>query len=248
MKIIAHRGASGDYPENTLLAFEQAIVQGADAIELDAHYHPCGEFVLLHAPYLDTSTNGTGKYHRQSLAELKKLDAGANEQLPTLTEALTLINGRCPVNIELKAMTGDKVEMRAIVQALQQLLAQQVSSGSYTWSHFVVSSFNHPLLKMIKSAMAQVRIAALIACIPQDYATLAQSLNAASINPTIECINQELVMDAHQRGLEVWVYTVDRPEDIKDCQAMGVDAIFTNYPERSRKLLRAKHTLTSQLS
>lgn len=237
MKIFAHRGASGRYPENTILAYEKAIDEGAWGIELDAHYHPSGEFILLHDSYLESTTNGSGRYYQYSLEALKKLDAGAGEQIPTLDEALQFIAGNSKVNIELKSSSNDVKEMTAIINALKKLLIKHIDSSDFAWSDFIVSSFNHPLLLTTKQMLPEIDIGVLIASCPIKYASIAVDLGAKSINPSIDCLNAELINDAHKNHIAVWVYTVDRSEDIAYCYQHKVDAIFTNFPQRSQQIL-----------
>ena len=237
MLIIAHRGASGEFPENTLLAFEQAIKQQADAIELDAFYHHSGKFILRHDIYLDRTTNGSGRVDQYSLQQLQALDAGQQQVVPTLAEALQLINGRCMVNIELKDTAHLPEQLNTIAQTLTAQLQLAIANGNFSLEQFVISAFNHHLLVAVKSCLPDIKTAALIACCPIDYAKFTEKLQVHSINPKVECLNQALVDDAHQRGLMVNVYTVDNPQDIAFCQQLGVDGIFTNYPKKSRQII-----------
>ncbi|MCJ8320137.1 MAG: glycerophosphodiester phosphodiesterase [Colwellia sp.] len=234
MKVIAHRGASGEYPENTLLAFKEAIKQQADGIELDIQYHQSNDFVLLHYYYLDKTTDGKGSINDYSLADLQKLNAGQNEFIPTLKQALKLIDGKCLVNIEIKSAETNNYALIKIFQLLKQVLNHAIAHYNFTWSQFVVSSFNHPLLAEIKTSLPKISTAALTASCPVDYAECALQLSANNLNPSIEIISQQLIDDAHQKGLQVWVYTVDREEDILKCYLYGVDAVFTNYPAQTK--------------
>ena len=90
MQIIAHRGASGEYPENTLLAFRQALAQGADAIELDV-FAVEGELIVIHDPHLQRTTNGSGSIYQHNLTQLANIDAGAGEPIPLLWQVLQLV-------------------------------------------------------------------------------------------------------------------------------------------------------------
>jgi glycerophosphoryl diester phosphodiesterase len=236
MKIFAHRGASGEFPENTLLAFEQAIVQGADGIELDVQYHHSGQLILLHDASLNTTTNGQGNFNDLSLNQLQQLDAGSGQQIPTLQQALELINGRCKVNIEVKLSNSAAAQITELLTTLQRQLAYAIEQYNFNWSQFIISSFNHPLVAAI--TMPKVATAALIACLPLSLSKFATALNTGGVNPSINCLDLALVQDAHQRGLKVCVYTVDTEEDLALCSNMNVDAIFTNYPARSRSILQ----------
>ena len=238
MKVIAHRGASGEFPENTLLAFKKAIKQQADGIELDIQYHHSNTFMLLHDNYLDKTTNGNGVINDYSLVDLQKLDAGQGETIPTLNQALTVINGQCLVNIEIKSPTTEPQSLLTIISLLQQNLEQAINDNNFSWSQFVISSFNHPLLAEIKKHIPRASTAALVASCPINYAQCAQQLEAVSFNPSIEMLNQTLVDDAHHRGLKVWVYTVDREKDIAKCHSYGVDGIFTNFPKQTKRYIQ----------
>jgi len=237
MKVIAHRGASGEFPENSLLAFEHAIIQQADGIELDAQYHKAsGEFVLLHDPYVKDKAGNEFHFNALPLADLLSITK-KNQPITTLDKALTNIDGRCLVNIELKTSVADEYNIKVILQALMKLLSEHTHNKQFTYSQFIISAFNHPLLLAIKQFIPEVKTAALIAHFPLSLNEFKKELRIHSINPSIECLNQKLVSDAHQLGLSVWVYTVDRKEDIQQCLAFSVDAIFTNYPARTKLIV-----------
>ncbi|WP_281560908.1 glycerophosphodiester phosphodiesterase family protein [Thalassomonas sp. RHCl1] len=238
MEIFAHRGASAAFPENTLLAFEQAIIQGADGIELDVQYHPDGEFIILHDNYLDVTTDGQGAYDELGLGELARLDLGSQQKIPTLAQALTQIDGRCAVNIELKDAGTEPERLTAISRLLKQQLDRAVAGQNYAWSQFIISSFNHHLLPAIKQACPKVKTAALIASCPLTYSEFTRPLNVCQLNVSIDCLNAALVKDSHKRGLTLGVYTVDRQQDIRRCYALGVDVIFSNAPGKSRDYLK----------
>jgi glycerophosphoryl diester phosphodiesterase len=237
MKIIAHRGASGEFPENSLLAFEQAISQHADGIELDAQYHQSsGKFVLLHDSYVKNKAGIEVHFNDLSLNELLAI-TNKDQPITTLDQALAIIDGQCLVNIELKAIKSDDALRNTIVEELHQLLRDSVQRNQFTYSQFVISTFDHPLLLGIKQKIPQVDTAALIAHCPLSYDEFGQTLQVYSVNPTINCLNQSLVDSIHQHRLAVWVYTVDREQDILQCLQLGVDAIFTNYPSRTKLIV-----------
>lgn len=238
MKIIAHRGASGEFPENSLLAFEQAILQEADGIELDVHFHnPSQQFIVLHDQYLDEITNAKGQINQYSLDELTQLPLGQEQKLLTLSQALATIAGRTLVNIEVKSACSDKSILNLHLSALKLQINQAIEHHGFSSRQFVISSFNHHFIKQSKIKLPKYTTAALIAHNPLDVACFANELKCKAINPAIECLDQAFVTKAHQLGLEVWVYTVDRKEDIDICQQIKVDAIFTNFPKKVRNYL-----------
>lgn len=232
MQIIAHRGASGDYPENTLLAIEQAIAQGADAIEIDV-FAVQGELIVIHDHHLARTTNGSGSLYQHNLAQLQQLDAGLGQRIPTLWQVMQLLAPTTLwLNIELK---GDNT-----VAPLLPLLERAKRELQFDLSRLLISSFNHHLLAALKLQLPALKLGALTASMPVDYAAFAQQLQAYSVNCDVSFINQAFVDDAKARGLKVYVYTVDQADDIARMAQYGVDGIFSNYPARSRQRLNSQ--------
>ncbi|MEH8016902.1 glycerophosphodiester phosphodiesterase [Rheinheimera muenzenbergensis] len=232
MQIIAHRGASGDYPENTLLAIEQAIAQGADAVEIDV-FSVDGELIVIHDHHLARTTNGSGSLYQHNLAQLQQLDAGLGQRIPTLWQVLQLLAPTTLwLNIELK---GDNT-----VAPLLPLLERAKRELQFDLSRLLISSFNHHLLAALKLQLPALKLGALTASMPVDYAAFAQQLQAYSVNCDVSFINQAFVDDAKARGLKVYVYTVDQADDIARMAQYGVDGIFSNYPARSQQRLNSQ--------
>ncbi|MGY3857307.1 glycerophosphodiester phosphodiesterase [Aeromonas intestinalis] len=223
MQIIAHRGASGLAPENTLKAMAVAIELGAGAIELDVQWAD-GELWVFHDRRLERCTDGHGVLTEQSTAYLMNLDAGQGESIPTLWQVMTLIAGRCDLHIELKGAHT--------AEAVAALTHRAEAELGFTPAHWVISSFHHPELARFKALRPELRIGALIANLPLQLAEFAERLGAWSLNCDVDFVDAELVADAHQRGLKVLVYTVDEMSDRDTLAAMGVDGIFTNRPDR----------------
>lgn len=228
MQIIAHRGASGEYPENTLLAFAQALAQGADAIELDV-FAVEGELIVIHDAKLERTTNGKGSIYQYTLAELASIDAGRGQAIPSLWQVLQLIQNKCWLNIELKGANT--------LQPLLRLLDRAENELGFDLQTLLVSSFNHPLLNALKAARPAIRTGALTASLPLHYAAFAAELKAEAVHCDAGFIDEQMIKDAKVRGLKVYVYTVDSKDELAQMQQLGVDGIFTNYPAQSRKFL-----------
>lgn len=229
MQIIAHRGASGEYPENTLLAFEHALQQGADAIELDV-FAVQNELVVIHDAKLERTTNGKGTIYQHTLAELAALDAGEGQAIPRLWQVLQLVQNRCWLNIELKG-ANTLAPLLKLLDRAQRELAFDVTT-------LLVSSFNHQLLAALKAARPAIRIGALTACLPLHYAAFAAELRAEAVHCDADFIDEAMVQDAKARGLKVYVYTVDAREELLHLQQLGIDGVFSNFPARSRDYLK----------
>ena len=221
---IGHRGAMGYEPENTLLSFKKAIDFGADAIELDVYVCKTGQLVVIHDDKVDRTTSGKGYVIEKSFDELKILDAGKRQKIPKLEEVLDLVANKIIVNIELKGADTAKPVAEVIKKYLQE--------KNWNAENFIVSSFNHIELKEFKKIMPNIKIGALIVGIPENYSEFAEKLGTYCVNLSIEFINQEFVDDAHKRNLKVFVYTVNDLDDINKMKLLGVDGIFSNFPDR----------------
>ena len=221
---IGHRGAMGYEPENTLLSFKKALELGVDAIELDVYACKTGELVVIHDDKVDRTSNGKGYVIEKTFDELRALDAGKGEKIPTLSEVLDLVNRKVKVNIELKGVGTAK--------PVSNLIKDYVDNKGWNFDDFIVSSFNHYELKEFGELSPNIKIGALIVGIPIGFAEFAEKLNAHSVNLCVEFINQEFVDDAHKRGMKVYVWTVNDADEIRRMKSLGIDGIFSNFPDR----------------
>lgn len=225
MQFIAHRGASGLAPENTLKAFDQALALGVSAIELDVQQAD-GVLWVFHDRRLERCTNGEGVLVRQSRDYLASLDAGNGEHIPTLWQVMQRVAGRCELHIELKGPHT--------AQAVAELTRRAEAELGFAPAQWLVSSFDHLELLAFQALRPDIRIGALIAGQPRHLAHFAAKMGCWSLNCDVDFVTPALVADAHQRGLKVLAYTVDQPDDWQWLEAMGVDGVFTNHPERAR--------------
>jgi glycerophosphoryl diester phosphodiesterase len=218
----AHRGASGHEPENTLSAVEKAITLGADWIEVDV-YAVKGELIVIHDERLERTANGTGYVRDKSLAYLRSLDAGKGQRIPILSEIFDSVNSRAGINVELK---GPKTAGLAV-----SLIEEYVRERQWTYEQFIVSSFNRRQLRKVRKLNPHIKIGILIDRPRRHYAIFARRYDACSVHVQINIASARFIARAHERGLKVFVYTVNQPEDIDRLQALGVDGIFTDFPE-----------------
>lgn len=227
MLVFAHRGASGYAPENTLKAMSKAIELGAKAIELDVHC-VAGELVVFHDRRLEGKSSGHGLIHLSTQADLAKITV-AGEPIPSLWEVLilldTLTGGDCIVNIELKGVGCVPPFVAMYPHILEKL--------HFTPQHLLISSFNHLYIAQVKQQLPQAFVAPLLGGIPLDLAQVVTDIAAYSLHLDVAFVSQAIVDDAHQRGAKVYVYTVDNSDDIHALKMMGVDGIFSNYPDKA---------------
>jgi glycerophosphoryl diester phosphodiesterase len=216
---IGHRGARGYRPENTLSSFEHAIVLGCPWVELDV-YAVGSELIVIHDKTVDRTTNGSGLISEMTFEELRSLDAGDGQQIPTLDEVVALIDGRCSINVELKgADTAGPVN-----SALERYCGD-----GWAADQFLVSSFNH---RELAKSDRTYRRGALFHKLTDDWLDQALDLNAWSANFDYRDVDSELVNMAQKAGLKALVYTVNEPQDIRRMFDAGVDGIFSDYPDR----------------
>lgn len=226
MEIIAHRGASGHEPENTRDAFRTAIMLGADRIEFDVH-RSGGRLVVIHDDTLDRTTNGFGLVRSAELNKLRRLDAGNGQQIPLLEEVLDLVDKRLKVNIELK---GENTSGLAV-----NVIDRYVRERDWSYDMFVVSSFDHDELRRVKQLQPKIPRAALIGEFPFSFDEIAD-IEAGAINVSSDIVSSGMVDEAHRRRMGVFVYTVNEADNIQRMRAMGVDGIFTDFPDRAAQI------------
>ena len=228
MKVFAHRGASGDFPENTKSAILEALKVDVDGIEVDIQ-SSLDDYMVIHDSWLDRTTSGKGRVSNFTAHELSKLDAGNGEKIPTLQQLFDWNNNKSLLNIELKHTFALE---RFVAQLEQNIEAKKISR-----TNILVSSFDHHQLQWLKNKLPWLKIGALTSSIPINYAKFASDLNAYSVHADKTFINKAFAEDAKKRGLKIYAYTVDRKEDIALMLEYGIDGIFTNYPARTKAYL-----------
>ncbi|TDF96241.1 glycerophosphodiester phosphodiesterase [Paenibacillus piri] len=236
--VIGHRGAAGEAPENTLVSFRLAIRQGADALELDIHESAEGELVVCHDETVNRTTNGSGRIADLSAEELKRLDAGSwfgpqfgSEQLPLLQEVFALVPPAVMINVEIKCPYSARLEQR-----LLELLRHYGRLDSV-----VVSSFDHKTLIKLKRKEPALRIGLLYSANVASHRQLAAITgeDVYSLHPQYKLIDADDVADAVRSGLQVYPFTINKENDLRQALAAGVSGIITDFPGRLRELMNA---------
>jgi glycerophosphoryl diester phosphodiesterase len=223
MIAIAHRGASGYEPENTLAAFKKALELGVDMVELDVYVLEDGNVVVIHDKKVNRTTNGKGYVRNKTVNELKQLDAGNGETIPTLQEVLDLVKRKAKVNIELKG--------KGTAQPVSNILKEYIQKKGWNYTDFLVSSFDHNELRAFTQLLPQILIGVLIIGIFVQFDKY-KKMNAYSVHMWSKLVRKSLIEKAHKRGLKLFVYTVNNSNEIKKMKDLGVDGIFSNYPDK----------------
>lgn len=240
-KIIAHRGASYDYPENTMLAFEKAVEQGADGIETDVHFTKDKKLVICHDERIDRTADGKGLIGEMTFEELLAFDFGvkkdakfAGQKMPALSELLALIKKTgLLLNIEVKNEEG---RYEGIVPALVDLVKEYGVED-----RVIYSSFDHTTLVELKAYDPSVKTGALYSNTPYDAFHYMKKIGVDAIHPKYTAVfTQDMCskMLADDKMVNVW--TVDDPALARRLTAAGVTSLITNRPAFLREQLAHK--------
>ncbi|WP_335870633.1 glycerophosphodiester phosphodiesterase [Bacillus sp. 2205SS5-2] len=232
--IFAHRGAAGDYPENTMVAFQAALDAGADGIELDVQLSKEGEVVVIHDETLQRTTNGAGCVQEYSFLDLSKLQANykfkrMDASIPSLKEVLDWLKGNSLIcNIELKngVIPYPYLEEKVIELIKEYSLQDRI----------ILSSFNHYSIVKCYSLDPSVEIAPLYNMglyMPWVYA---KSIQAKGIHPKLRAAPPKIIRAAMEAGIEVRPYTVNREKEMKQLFELNCSAIITDYPKKAKEL------------
>jgi len=248
--VIAHRGASGLAPENTLAAFQKAIEIGVDRIEMDLRQTLDGEVVVLHDKTIVRTSNGWGSVRKLPLSRLKRYSAGSwfhhefsAERIPTFREVLELVDGRATLLLEVKdgSPYHHGIERR-IIELVNEYQAND-------WC--IVQSFNDRILNNFRKlpefhADMQKLFAAFIPVAPFyggskfTYKRLRRYDFAQEVNINRRYVNPRVVRKVHAMGKKVNVWTVNDSESLEKFVKWGVDGIITDYPDKLKKILESK--------
>jgi len=262
--VIAHRGASGLAPENTLTAFILAVEQGAHGIECDLRLTRDGHVVICHDASVQRTTNGHGFVHEHTLAELRLLDAGytfttdrgasypfrgLGLRVPTFEELLAALPNHVVINAEIKSAPWDPAD-RQRGQAIAERVVALVRRRPDLRARLLVSSFDAAVLDTVRRLDPELAVALCtlpLAPLPEQLrGTLERGYDA--FHPMDVGFDQHgaaVIATAHEAGVPVNVWTVDVPDRAVELVALGVDGIITDYPEATRHALTRAASVTA---
>ena len=216
---IGHRGAAGHAPENTLAAIRKGIALGVDFVEIDVRCTADGVLVVLHDATVNRTTNGKGPIERLSLGDVRALDAGNGECIPTLEEVLGVLAGQTGLMVELK------------IKGVAKKTVEVVQTAQFT-KPVIYASFLHEELGIIRSIDAQASVMLLFGRLPRAPVVHAMKYSPSHVGLRHDTISRRLVKAFHDEDMLVCVYTADRIRDIERACSAGVDGIISNVPER----------------
>jgi len=224
--VVGHRGAAGLEPENTLRSVRKAIELGVDQVEIDVRVTKDGHLVIMHDETVDRTTNGHGYVRDLTFDEIRGLDAGKGERVPTLDEVLNLTQGVVKLQVELK-----------VPEALKPSLEVIERRGAE--DDVLIISFIHDLLREAKRLKPNIETGALFSKVPEDICERAIDVGAGSILVYYRSLNSEVVKKAHKLGLTVAAWNPNTIEDMKYTINLGVDIIGSDRPDILINLLKS---------
>jgi glycerophosphoryl diester phosphodiesterase len=214
---VGHRGARAYEPENTLRSFQKALELGVDAVELDVRRTKDDELVVIHDAEVDRTTNGKGAVDELTLREIKKLVTVKGEKIPTLQEALDFLKKKVKVLIELKEIG---LEEKVLNLIREQGLEQNV----------IIVSFHEEVLEKVRGLNDQVETG-LIYVRHKNPIKAALAQGATYLLPLYRFTHTANVKKAHENGLKVIVWTINKEEDVAEYIKKGVDGIASDRPD-----------------
>jgi glycerophosphoryl diester phosphodiesterase len=218
MLIYAHRGLSGRFPENTLLAFREALAAGVDGIELDVHVGSDGIPVVIHDRDVSRTTNGSGYVDEMPLASLQALDAGDGERVPTLTEVLELVGSSVHLDVEIKGLGAERATLGAL--------------AGFPGARWAISSFNWSILRELRRLGSGAELWPLAERVDNALFAIAAELGSPAVSLWTDAYTEESAPSLPKAGLRTVVWTVNDRQEAERVRELGAYAICTDDPKR----------------
>ena len=218
MLIIGHRGAAGYEPENTIRSILKGIECGASVVEIDVRRTKDGVIVLMHDETVDRTTNGRGKVSELSLVEIRQLDAGKGEKVPTLLEVLELLKAmNISLIIELKEVGYEK-EVISLVRERDMM------------DRVYITSFNRIAINRVIKEESDVKVGLIFSSNALMNLKIAAKMGLDLVLPKYKLVNRNFLKSCRRFGFKVFTWTVNRVKDVIEMYRLGVDGIVTDYP------------------
>ena len=229
VKVIAHRGFSGSYPENTEIAFLEAIALGVDAVEFDVRLSRDSVPVVIHDGRVDRTTDGAGSVDQLTLSEIRELDAGswfgdefAGERILTLAEAMDIIGARVTLNIHLKPTERNRDE-------LVPLVVGELKRRGALERVFVAS--DQESVELARRSLPELEVCNLTREPTDTYISRSLAIGCRILQPGNAQVEQEFVRRAHSHGMEVNPFYANDVREMRRLIQCGVDGILTDRPD-----------------
>jgi len=223
MQIIGHRGASGYVTENTMESFDRAVELGCDMIELDVHVCKSGELAVFHDFSLKKLTGFDKEISSMVKSEIRELNLPQNHKIPFLDEVLEKLSTRVVINIELKGA--------ATSLPVCKMLEQFKSEGKLNKIPMISSLQVNELVNFRKKSK-DYPLGWVVEHLDENTVKKALELELTSLHPSLSIVTSDLVSECHEKGIKIFVFTVNERSDFDRLANWAVDGIFTDYPDR----------------
>lgn len=228
---LAHRGFSSQFPENTMIAFEQAYQIGADGLELDVQLTRDGEVVIFHDKMIDRMTNGSGTLSELTLKDVQSVsidglmqDELPRQKIPTLKEYLSWVHDKdFLTNIELKTLTGEDIGLESKV--LKLIFEYGVEE------RVIISSFHRQNMARVKKQSPSIQTGLLVPGCNDHILKLTKELGMDYIHPHALSLDETLIEQAHHFELGINTWTVNELADLEKVANEGIHAVITDFPD-----------------
>ena len=234
---MAHRGASTETPENTMAAFQKAIDDMADYIELDVQLTSDGEVIVMHDSNAYRTTGVDENIANMTYKEVRRLDAGSwysveykGEKVPGLREVLELAQGKIKLNIELKPADNSEELARKTVALIEKYNME---------NDCVITSFSSSALSAAKSCDENIRVGYILSAAYGDYYDM-KNIDFFSVNAAF--LSKRTIDAIHNSGKQVYAWTVNNKDSIKNLTNKGVDGVITDNPVLARETIYSRDT------
>ena len=242
-RVIAHRGLSGLYPENTMLAFRQALTAGAEMVEFDVFLSRDGVPMVLHDSKLDRTTDGRGAAAARTAAELRTLDAGSwlphgmsGERIPTLAGALEMLHGHALVNVEIKGEAVTAEIAGGVVERTIEVIHRAGMIDAVLRSSFETRALHHA--RQVDETIARASLFHRLHHLMKRPAKILDEVGSCCFNIAHKELKPAFIEECHAYGAPILVYTVNDPDEMAKLFAMGVDGVFTDRVDLGLEFLQ----------
>jgi glycerophosphoryl diester phosphodiesterase len=236
VRVFAHRGFSGVYPENTEIAFSMALELGVDGIEFDVRTTKDGHMVAIHDPTVDRTSNGSGAVSELTLEQIKNLDAGswvspefAGQRFMILQEVLDQLGHRAELNIHLKADQSTREKM--VHKTISEIEARNLLGEAFVAS-------DQETIELCREIQPALRTCNLATAPADSYMSRSRALGCKMLQPKNADVDIDFVLEAHSLGMVVNPFFADDPDEMRRLMDCGVDGILTNRPDLLVDLIR----------
>ena len=230
VKVVAHRGFSGKYPESTEIAFLKALALDVDMIEFDIHLSGDGELIVIHDPTVDRTSDGSGRIDQMTLTEIKALDAGSwfgetfrGQRFLTLQETLDLMEDKVRLNVHIKVCEHNR-------EKAVSLTVQELKRRALLRQAFIAS--DQETIELTKRIQPELEICNLSTQPKETYISRSLAIGCRILQPGNAQVDRAFVEQAHRNGMEVNPFYANDVDEMRRLISCGVDGILTDYPDR----------------